>query len=104
MDYAADELLEQLARIDTTMRGAVRRAGQGCEPDFERELDACMRSLRPILGEDDMTAAVDAIEAAKRVMDSADPAPPLLLLAMARETLNGILRRQANNQRLRTAA
>ena len=60
-------------RIDALMRDAVRRAGQGCDPDFERQLDACLRSLRPMLDADDMTVAADAIEAAKRVMTAADP-------------------------------
>lgn len=104
MDYAADELLEELARIDVAMHEAVRRAGEGCGPDFERKLDARVRSLRPMLCEDDLAAAIDAIDAAKRVMVSADPAAPLLMLAMARKTLNGVIRRQANSQRLRSAA
>jgi hypothetical protein len=104
LDFAADELLNELARIDVIMREAVRRAGQGCGPDFERKLDACVRSLRPMLGEDDLAAGVDAIDAAKRVMVSADPAAPLLMLAMARKTLNGVIGRQARNQRQRSAA
>lgn len=104
MDYAADELLEELARIDTLIREAMGRAGQGCGPDFERKLDARVRSLRPMLGEDDLAVAIDAIDAAKRVMISADPAAPLLMLAMARKMLGGVMRRQATNQRLRSAA
>lgn len=104
MDYAADELLEELSQIDAIMAETVRRAGQGCGPDFERRLDARVRSLRPMLCDDDLTVAMDAIEAAKRVMVSADPAAPLLMLAMARKTLSGVIRRQANSQRLRTAA
>ena len=103
MEFAADEIMEELTRIDTLMREAVRRAGQGCGPDFERQFDACLRSLRPMLNADDMTVAADAMEAAKRVMTAADPAAPLLMLAMARKTLNGVLRRQAHNQRLRAA-
>jgi hypothetical protein len=104
MDYAADELVEALTRIDTLLREASWRAGQGCDPDFDRKLDACVRSLRPMLGEDDLTAATDAIEAARRVMVSADPSAPLMMLAMARKTLSGVVRRQANYQRLRSAA
>jgi hypothetical protein len=104
MDYAADELLEELARIDLLMREVVQRAGQGCGPDFERKLDGCVRSLRPMLAEDDLPAAIDAMEAAQRVMVSADPAAPLLMLAMARQTLNGVIRRQARSQRQRAAA
>jgi hypothetical protein len=104
MEYAAAELMEELTRIEGLLREATRRAGHGCGPDFERKLDACVRSLRPMLGEDDLTAATDAIEAAKRVMVSADPTAPLLMLAMAQKTLGGVIRRQANTQRLRSAA
>jgi hypothetical protein len=103
MDFAADELLEELSRIDAVMAETVRRAGQGCGPDFERKLDACIRSLRPMLKEEDLDVAIDAIEAAKRVLISADPAAPLMMLAMARKTLSGVIRRQANSQRLRAA-
>jgi hypothetical protein len=85
------------------MAETVRRAGQGCGPDFERKLDARIRSLRPMLKEEDLAVAIDAIEAAKRVLISADPAAPLMMLAMARQTLNGVIRRQANSQRLRAA-
>ena len=104
MDYAADELLDELTRIDLLMHEVVRRAGQGCAPDFERKLDGCVRSLRPMLAGDDLPAAIDTMEAAQRVMASADPAAPLLMLAMARKTLTGVIRRQAQNQRLRSAA
>ena len=104
MDYAADELMDELTRINTLMRDAVRHAGQGVNPELERQLDACLRSLRPMLGADDFTVAADAIEAAKRVMTSADPGAPLLMLGMAQKTLTGVLRRQARNLRLRTAA
>ena len=103
MEFAADEIMEELARIDTLMREAVRRAGRGCGPDFDRRFDACLRSLRPMLNADDMVVASDAMEAAKRVMTAAHPAAPLMMLSMARKSLNGVLRRQANNQRLRAA-
>lgn len=103
MNFAADELLEELSRIDAIMGETVRRAGQGCGPDFERRLDARIRSLRPMLKEEDLAVAIDAIEAAKRVLISADPAAPLMMLAMARKTLNGVIRRQAKSQRLRAA-
>jgi hypothetical protein len=103
MEFAAEEIMEELTRIDSLMREAVRRAGRGCGPDFDRQFEACLRSLRPMLSADDMVVASDAMEAAKRVMTSADPGAPLLMLAMARKSLNGVLRRQANNQRLRAA-
>ena len=104
MTYAAAEFMEESIRIEALMHDAVHRAGKGCGPDFERRLDASLRSLRPMLGDDDFAAATDAIEAAKRVMVSADPSAPLLMLAMARKTLNGVIRRQASNQRQRSAA
>jgi UTP:GlnB (protein PII) uridylyltransferase len=103
MDFAAEELMDELTRINTLMHDAVRHAGQGVNPELERQLDACLRSLRPTLGADDFVVAADAIEAAKRVMAAADPGAPLLMLGMAQKTLNGMLRRQARNQRLRAA-
>ena len=103
MDFAAEELMDELSRVNALMHEATRRAGQGCNPDFERQLDACLRSLRPMLGADDFNVAADAIEAAKRVTTAADPGAPLLMLGMAQKTLNGMLRRQARNQRLRAA-
>jgi hypothetical protein len=88
MTYAAAEFMEESTRIELLMHEAVHRAGQGCGPDFERRLDASLRSLRPMLGD----------------MVSADPSAPLLMLAMARKTLSGVIRRQANTQRQRSAA
>jgi hypothetical protein len=105
MDIAADELLLELERVEATLDEAVRRAGQGCDdPDFERRLGAHLRSLRSMLGPDDFTVAEDAMEAAERVMASADPAAPLLMLDMARGRLASLLRRLAASARLRTAA
>ena len=63
MNIAADELLQELVRIDDTLDEAVRRAGQGCAPDFERRLGAHLRSLRNMLGPDDAEVAADAMEA-----------------------------------------
>ena len=104
MDIAADELLEELARIEATLDEAARRAGQGCPPDFERRLGAHLRSLRSMLGPDDMALADDAMEAAERAMNAGDPAAPLMMLSMARENLAGVLRRQAAAAALRAAA
>jgi len=95
MHIAADELLQELARIDATMAQAIRRAGQGCDPDFERRLDAHARSLRVMLDVEGAGVAQDAIDAARRVMEAEDPAAPLLMLAMARTTLAAVVRRQA---------
>jgi hypothetical protein len=103
MDITADELLQELDRIEATLDEAARRAGEGCGPDFERRLEAHLRSLRPMLGEDDLAVVRDAMEAAERAMVSADPQAPLMMLAMAREQLAAVLRRRANG-RLRSAA
>ncbi|HEY0661587.1 MAG TPA: hypothetical protein VGD21_09765 [Lysobacter sp.] len=91
----ADELLHELARVDATMLQVIRRAGQGCGPDFERRLDTHARSLRALLGSDATDVVPDAVDAAKRVMTAADPSAPLLMLAMARDTLAAVVRRQA---------
>lgn len=100
-DFSADELRAELERIDATMAIAVRRAGQGSDPVFERRLDAHGRSLRAMLDADGAAVTMDTIDAAKRVMSAADPAAPLLMLAMARENLVAVIRR---SQRLRNAA
>ncbi|MEG3193250.1 hypothetical protein [Lysobacter sp. D1-1-M9] len=94
MNFSADELRNELDRLDATMTQTVRRAGGGLEPDFERRLDTHLRSLRAMLVGDGTTAAADVIEAAKRAINSADPAAPLMMLAMARETLAAVARRQ----------
>ena len=103
MDYAADELLIELERIEATLDEAAREAGRGCGPDFERRLGAHLRSLRNILATDEMAVAADAMEAAERVMNAADPAAPLLMLQLARNTLAAVIRRHAN-ARVRPAA
>lgn len=103
MDIAADELLQELARIEATLDEAARRAGDGCGPDFERRLEAHLRSLRSMIGDDDLAVARDATEAAERVMTAADPEAPLMMLAMARERLAAVLRRRAKGS-LRSAA
>ena len=101
MNFSSDELRDELARIDATMAIVVSRAGQGADPDFERRLDAHARSLRAMLGEDGAAVTLDTIDAAKRAMGAADPAAPLLMLAMARENLASVIRR---SQRMRNAA
>jgi hypothetical protein len=103
MDIPADELLLELDRIEATLDEAARRAGQGCPPDFERRLGAHLRSLRTMLGPDDLRVAEDTMEAAERAMNAADPEAPLKMLAMARERLGALCRRLANG-RLRPAA
>lgn len=91
----ADELLHALARLDAAMVQVVRRAGQGCGPDFERHLDSSSRGLRALLGRDAAPVVSDVLEAAQRVLTAADPAAPLLMLAMARQTLSAVVHRHA---------
>jgi hypothetical protein len=104
MPIAADELLDELARVEATLGEAARRGGQGCAPDFERRMQAHQRSLRSMLDADGVAVATDALEAAERVMVSADPAAPLLMLDIARATLRGLVQRQAAVLRVRNAA
>ena len=104
MPIAADELLDELARVEATLGEAARRGGQGCGPDFERRMQAHQRSLRSMLDADGVAVATDALEAAERVMVSADPAAPLLMLDIARTTLRGLVQRQAAVLRVRNAA
>ncbi len=87
-----DSLREALARAETTFAEVLDRAGRGLDPLFERRLDQHQRQLRALLGED-ADVASDAIDAAKRVIGAADPGAPLLMLAMARETLASTVRR-----------
>ncbi|MGN6112948.1 MAG: hypothetical protein ACTHOC_08070 [Luteimonas sp.] len=103
MDIAADELLIELERIEATFDEAVRRAGQGCAPDFERRLGGHLRSLRTMLGPDDLSVAEDAMEAAERAMNAAEPDAPLKMLVMARQRLAALCRRVASS-RIRSAA
>lgn len=91
----ADELLRALAVLDAAMAKVIRRAGEGCGPDFERHLDSASRGLRALLGADAAPVVGDVIEAAQRVLTSADPAAPLLMLDMARKTLAAVVHRHA---------
>lgn len=94
-NISADEYQQELSRTDATMIQVIRRAGCGSDPEFDRRLDAHVRSLRAILDPEGMVIALDTIEAAKRALDAADPAAPLMMLAMARENLAAVVRRQA---------
>ncbi|GAB3100986.1 hypothetical protein [Lysobacter terrae] len=91
----AEELLHALARLDAAMATVVRRAGRGCGPDCERHLDSASRGLRMLLGADAGQMVYDVLDAARRVLNSADPAAPLLMLTMARQNLATIVHRHA---------
>jgi uroporphyrinogen-III decarboxylase len=92
---SSDELLQALARLDAAMGMVVRRAGRGCGPDCERHLESASRGLRALLGADTGQMVNDVLEAARRVLTSADPAAPLLMLTMARQTLATVVHRHA---------
>ena len=76
MDIAADELLDELARIDATLQLVVRRAGDGGGPELERRLQAHLRRLRRLLCAVGVGVAVDTVDAAQRVLISAEPQAP----------------------------
>lgn len=94
-NISADELLQELARLDATMGQVIRCAGSGHTPDVERRLDAHARSLRVLLDAEGAAVAADTVDAAKRVLFSAEPEAPLMMLSMARATLAAMIRRQA---------
>ena len=60
-----------------------------------RRLDTHLRSLRVLLDANGIAIAEDTIDAAKRALDSAEPAAPMLMLKMARGNLAAVVRRQA---------
>lgn len=95
MHIAADELLQELALLDATMAKVARHAGTGQNPELERRLDTHLRSLRVLLDANGVAIAEDTVEAAKRVLDSAEPAAPQLMLKMARSNLSAVIRRLA---------
>ena len=101
MNFSHDELLLELDRIEATIARAVHQAGSGHDPTLERQLDAHGRSLRAMLDAEAAVVVDDVLDAAKRVLDAAEPAAPLLMLDMARANLAAVVRR---SQRLRPAA
>lgn len=91
----ADELLDALARVDREMEVVLRHAGKGCGPECERRLDSASRGLRALLGPDNAAVVNDVLEAAQRVLTSADPSAPILMLRLARQTLSAVVHRHA---------
>src|SRR5690606_17187129 len=79
LHVAADELLQELARMEATMAVVARHAGMGHAPDLERRLDTHLRALRVLLDPNGVAVAEDTVDAAKRALDCADPAAPLLV-------------------------
>ena len=103
MTISANELQQELARTEATMIQVMRRAGRGTDPEFNRRLDRHARCLRAMLDADGLVVAMDTLDAARRAMDAADPAAPLLMLAMSRENLAAVVRRQASRSAERHA-
>ena len=95
MDFSADELLQELARFDLTIALVIGHAARGPDPAIDRLLSGHLRVLRAMLDEDGGTAAADAVHAARRAMEAADPGAPLLMLSMARKALEAMVRRRA---------
>lgn len=91
-----DETLAALDRLGATLASVRRAAGQGLVPELDRELQAHLRTLRGTLGEDGGTVAEDVVDAARRVLEAADPSAPLKVLAMTEHTLIALARRQHN--------
>lgn len=100
----AQELLRALDQLETTLASVRRAAGQGASPELERVLRGHLRSLRALLGVGASPLVDDAVDAALRVLDSADPSAPLHVLSMAHQGLAGTIRRQATSAALPTAA
>lgn len=91
----ADELLAALARMDAVLRNVRRAAGQGSTPELERALLAQLRCLHALTGSAAADVVEDVVDAARRVLDAAEPEAPLLVLEMAQHTLASMIRRQA---------
>lgn len=84
---SAEEQASALADLARTVADVRRLAGSGHLPECERRLDAHLRSLRALLAPAHATLAADVVDLAKRVLDAAEPAAPLLMLAMAEDRL-----------------
>ena len=95
MNYSADELFDELARLDATLEEVSRRAGQGQDPDCQRALQGHARLLRNMLGEEFAALTVDVMEAADRVLEAADPRAPLMALGLVRDNIAAVVRRLA---------
>lgn len=91
----SDELLSALARLDKEMDLTLRHAGEGCGPECDRRLESASRGLRALLGPDAAQVVNDVVEAAVRVLTSADPSAPILMLRIARQTLSAVVHRHA---------
>ena len=99
-----EELLAALARMETTVHAVRNAAGQGNTPELERELQARQRCLRALMAAGSNQLVEDVVDAARRVLDAAAPEAPLLVLAMAWQSLASVVRRQATTRPWQSAA
>jgi hypothetical protein len=81
-----------------------RAAGQGSTPELERALASQLRCLRTLLGPSAADMVEDVVDAARRVLDAAEPDAPLLVLEMTQRTLAALIRRHAATASLPSAA
>ncbi|WP_133501946.1 hypothetical protein [Cognatilysobacter terrigena] len=96
LDITADRLQQQHAYLEDGIAHAMRRAGAGPDLVLERRLMGQARLLQAMLSDRSAAQAVaDVAEAARRVMDTAEPEAPLQMLAIARENLARTVRRHA---------
>ena len=93
----ADELLAAITRMDATLQSVRRAAGQGSTPELERALLGQLRCLRALLGPSSSDLVDDVADAARRVLDAAEPDAPLMVLAMAQDMLASVVRRHATH-------
>lgn len=91
-------------RLDAALLSARRDAGGGCSPERERRLNACLRTLRPQLDDALAELAQEAVDAAKRALDSASPDAPLLTLTLAHDRLRAAVRQSRMSAPLPHAA
>lgn len=95
-ELTADRLLQQHAYLEDGVTHAMRRAGRGPDLVLERRLRGQARLLQAMLSDRDAAQAVaEVAECACRVMDAAEPEAPLRMLALARDALLRLVRRQS---------
>lgn len=90
-----EEMLAAFARLEETLGRVRRDAGAGCAHTYQRDLHAHLRSLRALLPGDAARLAEDVVDAATRVLESAEPEAPLHALQLAVASLGALIRRQA---------
>ena len=96
LDVTADRLQQQHAYLEDGIAHAMRRAGTGPDLVLERRLRGQAKLLQAMLSDRSAAQAVaEVAECACRAMDAAEPDAPLRMLALAREALARLVRREA---------